>query len=94
MPSRYRLPFDWKNPFGYFGAILLQYTIYVYASTSLMIIISIVISSYLFEMSLTNDLKDILQLIDRNSKIKKTRKNLYAQFTEFIDFHSDTKQLS
>lgn len=59
-----------------------------------MILVTSGIACYLFKISLTNDLKGILRSIDENLETRKRRRNLYAQFSEFIDLHSDTKQLS
>lgn len=59
-----------------------------------MTMLSINVANYLFEMSLTEDLKGILRSIDENSKTKAKRLKIPAQIAEFIAFHSSTRQLS
>lgn len=52
------------------------------------------IAGYLFTIAITEDIKCILNAVDENSKSKKSRKQIYSQFTEFIDLHATIKQLS
>lgn len=89
-----RLPFNWKNPIGYSFAVLFHFILYTYIFSTMMTMVSVSVASFLYEFSLTEDLKCILHSIDENSKTKKNRRNLYAPFAEFINLHSDTKQLS
>lgn len=89
-----RSPFEWQTPIGYTMAVSLQCILITYVFCITMILVTNGIACYLFKISLTKDLKIILHAIDENSKMKKNRRNLYAQFSEFVDFHSDTKQLS
>lgn len=65
-----------------------------YIFFSYMVIVSICIASYLFKMSLSEGTKNIFHSIDANSKTKENRLHIHAQFREFIDLHSATKQLS
>lgn len=83
-----------NTPIGYSLAVPFQCIIITYAFSALMTTVSIGIGNYLFGMSLTDDIKTILHSIDKNSKSRKNRQNLRAQFIEFINLHSDTKQLS
>lgn len=88
------MPFSWKNPVGYLVAASLESIMITYACFIATVMVSTCISSYLFEMSLTKDLNNILKSMNKNSKIKENRRNLHAQFTEFVDVHSATKQFS
>lgn len=90
----FRLPFDVNHPIGYTIAALVEWTMVTYTLFVMMTIISIGVSSYLFVMSLTEDLKSILQSIGGNSQFKDNRPKLYAQSIEFIVIHSDAIKLS
>lgn len=59
-----------------------------------MIIVSICIASYFFEMAINEDIKNILHSIAKTSKTDGNCSNIFAQFTEFIELHSAAKQLS
>lgn len=88
------MPFNWANPIGYWVAVCLECILMTYFCFIAMTLVSICISSYLFEMSLAEDLKKILNSIDDNSGRRKNLQNPYTQFSEFVDIHSATKQLS
>lgn len=88
------MPFECDNPTGYTAAVCIQCILVTYIFFCTMTVVSIGVASYLYEISFTKDIKSILQSIDENSKTKKRRRRLYAQFVEFVDVHSATKQLS
>lgn len=88
------MPFEWDNPIGYIFAVILQCILLTYVFFTMMILISIGVASYLYELSLTKDIKIILRTIDEMSKVRKNRPNLYIQFNEFVEVHSAAKQLS
>lgn len=52
------------------------------------------VSVYLFLTAVTNDTKCILKSIDQNSNSRRGRKQIYKQFSEFIELDSTIKQLS
>lgn len=89
-----RLPFDCNCPFGYLIAIILQWIAVTFVQFTVMILTAVGITLYPFGIALTEDNESILHMIDRDAKVKATRLQIYQKFTEFIDLHSNTKQLS
>lgn len=90
-----RMPFDYQSKLiGYLFAICIQCIFLTYVFIAMTTMISILFACYLFGISLTDDIKTIVHSIDKNSKTKRYRLHISAQFKEFIDFHSDVKQLS
>ena len=89
-----RFPFDDKNLLGYSIAFVLEYVMLAYLIFFIMCIISFGIGSYYLVISLTNDLKGQLDLINEHLQTKRNRLQAIKEMYEFIQFDSDTKQLS
>lgn len=86
-----RLPFDWRNPCGYFIAVAIQYAMLWY---SLLIGVCVVIwcvESYIYVNAMSKCIKSSLlaisQSMDDGGQIRE-------QFIEFIEFDLRVKQLS
>lgn len=88
------MPFNLKNLAGYTVAIPLQCIVVTYGIFCLMTVVMVGLAMYSFEISLSKDIKTILHSIDECSKTRINRLNNFLQFTEYINLHSDTKQLS
>lgn len=65
-----------------------------YVFFSAMVLINIGVAVYFFVIAVTKDIKYILNAIDENSTTEISDRQIYKQFTEFIDVHSAIKQLS
>lgn len=86
--------FDWKSPIRYSIASISEWISFTNNSFVFLVITTFGIACYLFIVALNEDNKSILQTINTDARAKATRLNIYKQFTEFVDSHSDTKQLS
>lgn len=87
-----RLPFGWKNPFGYIVAFIVVYIIQMNIIFCTVLFVNYGIGNYFLVKSFAIDLKnDVIAFNDR----VKTEPNLklsYKQFTDLIDFHSTLKR--
>lgn len=88
-----RLPFNWKNPIGYWIAVNLQL---VFAATPLEFMgcfVSLAFASLIFVFSFRKDISDHLNEIDQDIKSKKLRSKVMEQLAELIQF-TQLRQLS
>lgn len=90
----HRFPFNWKCPFGYLVAVILQWISFTYICLVMMIMIAVGIGAFVFMTAFTKDIQCILHAIDENSRFKRKRRLISLQFVEFIDLYWDVKQLS
>ena len=89
-----RLPFDWRNPFGFLVAIAIQYVMLSYTLIVAAVMMTLAIGAYLFGMAASKCIKGSLFNISRNIKARRSRKHVMKQVIEFVEFHSTVKQLS
>lgn len=90
----FRFPFDVKNLVGYLIACVLEYTMVSYVFYFIACIISLAIGSFVMLLGLINDLNDNLKTINENVKTNGTHFQTVCQLYEFVQFHSEAKQLS
>lgn len=88
-----RFPFDWKNPLGYSIAIAVQYITAAYGLLFLASLVIFGMVTFFFANALIKDINGLLQTINKNAKVKKNRDRILKQLLEFIQYHSDVKQL-
>lgn len=92
-----RLPFDWRNPFGYFIAMVIEYAIASYAMTLGALTVATGVGAYLYMIASSKCIKVSLFSIGRRATTiyddDQTHRTL-DHFVEFIQFHSFVKQLS
>lgn len=90
-----RLPFDPNNPIGYLAAIILEYTILDYELYWIACTCALGVGAFLLAISLLKEIQCILHSINNSAKVKKHQSNeLKVLFSEFIQVHAATKQLS
>lgn len=92
--SSSRFPFDTKSPIGFSAAMAI---LYVFTSNAMIIIKSFVligIATMPMLFPLTQDMKYDLNNIKSSLKDKTKRLKMFERLSQFIQFHSDTKQLS
>lgn len=89
-----RLPFDMENPVGYVFGVAMQCALFLNSTLISICSTSFVIAAYMFLSSLTNDIKDILQSINKSRKLKRNRLKSLSMISELIEFHSSVVQLS
>lgn len=87
-----RLPFNWKNPFGYLAAITLQYALtrcfFIYVGS----FASFSVGAFLFSWAMSKDVKCSLNPINRKRNARKRTPKIFWQLTKFIQIHSDSKR--
>lgn len=92
--SIWRLPFDWRNPFGYFIAISIDLLFFWYEMMISTYILALGIGSYFFGIAMSKSIKRSLFSISQSADTKIELKVISEQFAEFIEFHSRAEQLS
>lgn len=91
----YRFPFDWKNPIGFLFTAIITYTLGQFAFTFLAQVWSIGIGMCLFLISLTKDIKSILNRINESGRSSSPqRSRITKHITEYVRFHSNAKEFS
>lgn len=86
-----RFPFNWKNPIGYLAAFSVQYFgLLIVAGIGVYFLVFLSGSCWLM-ISMAHDLKYDLNAI---AGVAKSRSKMNNEFSKFVEFHSDIKQLS
>lgn len=89
-----RFPFEVQNPIGYSIAVCLEYLFTLNLELLTMSIMVIAIGPCLILISMTKDLKYNLHILDISARLKEDPVKIVRDFSEFIQLHSDAKQLS
>lgn len=87
-------PFDWKNPYGYSIAVILQFTVALLLLHYLACFISIAFVSYFIATTLNGFMKDDLQSINKMAKRKTSKSDIFEPFSRFVRSHAEIKELS
>lgn len=92
--TKFRFIFDWRNPFGYFIAVIMEYI----CATNLLLIgtsmFTLTLGAPLLGYTVINDFKTYLNKIDKMGKLRKTHLQATEQFYDFVQLHTLMKQLS
>lgn len=89
-----RLPFDWKNPFGYMSAVILQAIGMFYITHIGICQAAFVSGTCLMLITMTRLLKKDLSVVNIMVKNNSHQYELMNVLQKCIDFHSIVKQLS
>ena len=89
-----RLPFDWRNPFGYFVATTLQFIIDSIAFRFIGCLASAGAAAILFGIALIKDLKSISNSVNDSATIHQNQSKCYNQLRQLIKILSISKQFS
>lgn len=89
----WRFPFDTKKPIGYVIAVILQYISSRFGLMFAATLIGFGIGTYLFTLTLVNDVKCCLKTVHKSAKTKDRRVTL-MHFSNFFQFYSDARQLN
>lgn len=92
--SMLRVPFNWKSPIGFLIAMTVQCTIITYMAMIGACVLAVAIGSYFYTMAASKCIKENLFTVTENCRDKSKRKLIRVQLIEFIDFHTQVKQLS
>lgn len=85
-----RLPFDWKNPYGYVGAFIVEYITGIYVLGTMLTQTSLIIGSYWLLISLAKDISRGLYGINE-TKLKPLQ--LERDLINFMKLQSNAKRL-
>lgn len=90
----FRIPFDWKNPIGFLMTAIILYAIcqYTLAYAAFMACYGIRLNFYI--VSLTEDIESHLNEMNNGIRNGADRSEISDQISEYIQLHSDAKQLS
>lgn len=72
----------------------LQYVFIFNAAFTSICFVACAIGTSLMLMALTEDLKYEMHTLDKSIKTKEKRCEIFKRFCQFVQFHSDAKQLS
>lgn len=87
-----RFPFDWKSPMGFLLSTIITCALVQFGFTFMAHLISLGIGMNFFVVSFTEDAKqDFCAMNLRHGTVE--RVNIYQQISEFVQIHSDAKQL-
>lgn len=89
-----RFPFPWKNPYGFFIAVAIQYIMLTGVLMMASCVLTLSTGFFSLVLTMAKVIKQSLRSINRNSKKKKNRTAISNQITRFIRYHSMVKQLS
>lgn len=89
-----RMPFDWKTPFGYLVAFIIETTGGYCISYTITCYISFLLASCWMLMFNVNEIRYDLNSINESVKNEDNPSKSIDRFKEFIDFHVKMKQLS
>lgn len=90
-----RLPFDWKNLYGYLAAVIFQYIVTACIFLVVSSTLSMGIGTMIFQLAMLKDLRYSLQEIHNNATTTdENGRQALDQISVFIDFHLLIKQLS
>lgn len=87
-----RLPFDWKNPFGFVMAITLQYIIFTYAMKVGACVLTLAIGLYLYVIAMSECIKQILFAISQSTRTEAEQNLIQEQLIEYIEFDANVKR--
>lgn len=89
-----RLPYDWKNPYGYMVAVVAQLLWASFAFTYIGCVLALSFGCFMFSLAMIKILKNDLHSIDKMARDKNSRSDMYKKLCEFLETHANTKQLS
>lgn len=89
-----RLPFDWKNPIGYFFATIWQSIVIFNQLRFLACIFPLGIGLFIFAIFITKDWTNDFHQLDEVVLAKDSTADSIELITEFVRSHSNVKQLS
>lgn len=79
---------------GYTAAMCVEGMIGFSALIVISSLVSLAIDCFIYVTSATKDMIRMLEDVNKNAEIKKDQSRIFKQLCEFIQFHSDLRQLS
>lgn len=93
-PPLTRLPFNWRTPFGYLIAFSIQYVTVHNMAQIFACYVNFFFGLYQMLMSLVEDIKSELTILCEPADTNNHPIDVKQKLSEFIEFHSEVKQLS
>lgn len=87
-------PFDWRNPIGYFFAVVWLYISILNVLGFLACFTPLAISFLFYVISINKDWKHDIRALEKLAKGKQSDVELFRELSEFIRSHSFVKQFS
>lgn len=88
------MPYDWKTPFRYLSAFSLQYLGTICITWQCACNMSLLLGFCRMMTAIADDLKIEVDLIEKQNQSTGNEVGLIKQFSQYIQFHSDARQLS
>lgn len=88
-----RFPFDIKNPIGYGIAMAIEGFVGLTGLIVISGVVSLAIDCFVYVTSATKDMLRMLDDVHKNAEIKEGRPRIFKQLCEFVEFHSELRQL-
>ena len=89
-----RFPFDWKNPFGYFIAVIFEYLIGTYVFMVVAAVVTFGIGTFILAIATLGEVRDDLKKINDLAKFEENRLETLNRLGDFTQFHCHMMQLS
>lgn len=89
-----RVPFDWRNPFGFAVMFIVQAVGFAHMVTLIACLNTLPLVFTVLAFGMTRVIKRNLHLINRSAKSAKRQSTIPNQFSNFIQYHATLKQLS
>lgn len=89
-----RFPFDWKHPFGYTLAILIEFLLTLSVMRYLACFSTLAFGSFWFALQFAKELIAGLNSINECVQAKESETKILKRLNETIAMHADVKQLS
>ena len=89
-----RFPFDWKNPFGYFIAVIFEYIVTVNAFILGSAMIPFGLGAFLIALAALEEARDDLKKINDSAKLKENQLETLTRLGNFTQIHGRLMQLS
>lgn len=87
-------PFNWRNPFGFFLAVSIQYIICTYVFIFVSCTVDLGFGTFLLVTTFTKDIENNARTINECGKNEKTHSQTLETISTFIQSYLDVKQLS
>lgn len=88
------MPYDWETPFGFLGALSIQYLITICITWQCACNMCLLVGFCRIMIAIADDLKEEVDLIEKQNRITDNDIGFVNKFSEFIQFHSNARQLS
>lgn len=89
-----RFPFDYKTPIGYSVAMFVEGMVGLCGLIVISSVVSLAIDCFIYVTSATKDMLRMLEVVNKYAEVKNDRPRIFKQLSEFIESHSELRQLS